>query len=91
MVFDFTSAVSIFLSDFVFWFLTTIFVKRCNGNFILQVMVVAGLTNSSDFISKYFAPRFFSNLIVAFLAAAAGTGFAMLYDRRRKKHKQAKS
>jgi hypothetical protein len=54
-------------------------------------MIVAGLTNSSDFVSKYFAPRYFNNIIVAFLAAAIGTGCAMLVDKWRKKIKQTNS
>lgn len=84
MIFDFTSAASIFVSDSLFWFLTTIFVKRCHGNFIVQVMMVAGLINASDFVSKYFAPRFFNNIVVAFLAAALGAGLAMLYEKNKK-------
>ncbi|MBI2459775.1 MAG: hypothetical protein HYV53_04515 [Parcubacteria group bacterium] len=64
--------------------MTTIYVKRCNGNLIIQVMIVAGAINASDFMSKYLAPRFFSNIIVAILAAAAGSGVAMLWDKWRK-------
>lgn len=91
LFFDVTSALSIFISDFIFWFLTVIFVRRCNGNLIVSAMIVAGLTNSSDFVSKYFAPRYFNNIIVAFLAAAIGTGCAMLVDKWRKKIKQTNS
>lgn len=84
MFFDLWSAVGIFISDFFFWYLTTIYVKRCNGNLIIQVMLVAGAINANDFISKYLAPRFFSNIIPATLAAAAGAGVAMFYDKCKK-------
>jgi hypothetical protein len=88
--FDLTSALGIFAGDFFFWFLTTIYVKKCNGNLIVQIMLVAGLTNLCDFVSKYFAPQHFSNIVVAFLAAATGTGAAMLYDRWGKKKQKNK-
>lgn len=88
---DYVSALGIFLGDFFFWFLTTIYVKKCNGNLIVQIMLVAGLTNMCDFVSKYFAPQHFSNVLVAFLAAATGTGAAMLYDRRAKKKQKQKN
>ena len=54
-------------------------------------MIVAGLTNASDFVSKYFAPRYFNNIMVAFIAAALGAGLAMLIDKHIKKRKQTKN
>ena len=91
MQFDVQSALFIFIADFIFWFLTTIFVRHCNGNLIIIVMIVAGLTNASDFVSKYFAPRYFNNIIVAIIAAAVGAGLAMLIDKHIKKRKQTKT
>lgn len=82
--FDVWTAVIIFLADFVFWFLSAIWVRRVNGNKIIVAGFFAMTVNMSEFISKFFAPWHFINIIPAGLGALTGSIAAMWYDNRRK-------
>ena len=91
MEFDLWRALGVFISDFIFWFLTIIYVRSANDNFIIKTALVVGAVNASDFSSKYFASQCYSNIIVAYSAGLLGAGVAMLYDRWRKKKQMRKS
>ena len=88
--FSWFNAFIIFISDLLFFILSTIAVKRITAGLILKTAIYTGVVSICAFTSQFFAVKNFFYIIPACLSGIFGASIAMFYERKKRRKTELK-